>query len=65
MAYHSSHGGFPNVDDNKRYITLSDGYNADNYIGCFVYDACGSDSNYVYGQYWCPHFGTYYASGNF
>lgn len=65
QAYHHNTGGLPNVSDNKKYITLSDGYNEDNYIGCFVYDACGSDSNYIYGKFWSSHFGTYYASGNF
>lgn len=65
MAYHSSHGGLPNVDDNKRYITLMDGNNQDNYIGCFICDGYQHDGDYTYGQHWRSYFGTYYASGNF
>ena len=64
-AYHANFGGLPNVDDNKRYITLMDGYNADNYIGCFVKDGYQENGDYTYGQHWRSWFGTYYASGSF
>lgn len=64
-AYHANFGGLPNVDDNKRYITLMDGNNQDNYIGCFICDGYQHDGDYTYGQHWRSYFGTYYASGSF
>lgn len=64
-AYHSGHGGTPNVSDNQKYITLSDGCGQSNYIGCFVRDSYGGTEDFTYGQYWKSYFGTYYASGNF
>lgn len=65
MAYHANFGGLPNIENDKLWITLCDGYNADNYIGCFVVDGYQENSDYTYGQYWKSWYGTYYASGNF
>lgn len=64
-AYHFNKGGFPDINNDKQYITLSDGNNQDNYIGCFVRDTYQGNGDNTYGEYWCSHFGTYYASGSF
>ena len=65
-AYHFNRGGLPDINNDKQYITLgSDGNNQDNYIGCFVYDTYQGNGDSTYGEYWCSHFGTYYASGSF
>lgn len=64
-AYHANFGALPNVDNDKRYITLSDARGQNNYIMCFVRDGYQQDGDETYGQYWRSYFGTYYASGNF
>ena len=64
-AYHFNRGGLPDINNDKQYITLMDGNNQDNYIGCFVYDHYQGNGDSTYGEYWCSHFGTYYASGSF
>ncbi len=65
QGYHMNSGGLPNVNDNRKYITLVDGENQDNYIACFVVDTYSQSGDDTYGQYWQAYFGTYYASGNF
>lgn len=65
QGYHMNSGGLPNVNDNRKYITLVNGGNQDNYIACFVVDTYSQSGDYTYGQYWQTYFGTYYASGNF
>lgn len=64
-AYHFNRGGLPDINNDRQYITLSDGNNQDNYIGCFVRDDYQGNGDSTYGEYWCSHFGTYYASGSF
>ena len=64
-AYHANFGGLPIIEEDKKYITLMDGNNQDNYIGCFVRDAYQENGDFTYGQYWHSCFGTYYASGSF
>ena len=64
-AYHFNRGGLPDINNDRQYITLSDGNNQDNYIGCFVRDTYQGNGDNTYGEYWCSHFGTYYASGSF
>ena len=64
-AYHANFGGLPNIENDKLWITLSDGNNQDNYIGCFVRDTYQGNSDSTYGEYWRSHYGTYYASGSF
>lgn len=64
-AYHANFGGLPNVSDQRKYITISDGMNQSNYIICLVRDGYQNSGNFMYGQYWRSYFGTYYASGYF
>ena len=58
-------GAVPDVENDKKYITLSDGAGmvGGNYIACFIFGG-GDDiaDDYVYGKYWRSCFGVTYAS---
>lgn len=62
QSFHMSSGGFPNVLDNRKYITLVNSYGCGESLACFVIDDVGGSDDFVYGPYWRCYFGTYYAS---
>lgn len=60
--FHSSSGGFPNVSDNRKYITFTDSYGLGLAISCFVIDSRGGWEQFTYGDDWRTYFATYYSS---
>lgn len=58
--YHYNTGSLPNVQNDRKYITLTNGEERNCRFACFVIDS-NSDSG-KYGEYWRSYFGTYYSS---